>query len=80
MSPTEIRGTRRRLGLSQSQLAAYLGIANARTVQRWESGDVAITGPAARCLQYMALHGLILDAGRNIEAAGKVAGNEDKNG
>ena len=58
MSPTEIRGIRRGLGLSQSQLAAYLGIANARTVQRWESGDVLITGPAARCLEYMALHGL----------------------
>ena len=80
MSPTEIRGIRRGLGLSQSQLASYLGIANARTVQRWESGDVLITGPAARCLQYMALHGLILGAGRNIEAAGKVAEKGGENG
>jgi putative zinc finger/helix-turn-helix YgiT family protein len=37
LTPEEIRGNRRRLGLTQEQLAAYLRVAK-ETVSRWESG------------------------------------------
>ena len=38
LSPSELRDLRERLGLSQSNLATWLGY-SLRTVQRWENGD-----------------------------------------
>ncbi len=40
LSPSELRDLRERLGLSQSNLATWLGY-SLRTVQRWENGDTA---------------------------------------
>ncbi len=56
MTPAEIVAIRKRAGLTQSGLARLLRIANKRTVQRWEDGDVPITGPASIILE-------LLDAG-----------------
>lgn len=47
MTPADIRAFRARWGLSQRALAAELGVANYRTVQRWEAGDIDVPGPAA---------------------------------
>ena len=59
LSPSELRDLRERLGLSQSNLATWLGY-SLRTVQRWENGDTVpkpatvlflrqvIRGPASR--------------------------------
>ena len=46
VTPAEFRAIRRRLGLSQSQLAATLKVASARTVRKWENAERDIPGPA----------------------------------
>ena len=51
MIPAEILAIRKRAGLTQPGLAALLRIANKRTVQRWEDGDVPISGPASIILE-----------------------------
>lgn len=44
MHPSELRARRRRLGLSQSELAKRLSVP-ANTVSRWETGKLAIRHP-----------------------------------
>jgi DNA-binding transcriptional regulator YiaG len=46
MSPDEFKEARRKLGLSAQELATALGVADGRTVRRWEAGDRDIPGPA----------------------------------
>lgn len=60
MAPTEVQTIRKRAGLSQTGLAALLRIADLRTVRRWETGDVPISGPASIILE-------LLDAGELSE-------------
>ena len=43
MHPTELVSRRRRLRVTQAQLAAYLGV-DVSTVARWEQGRRAIPG------------------------------------
>jgi len=45
MTATELESTRRRLGITQKQMALRLGV-NLRTVQRWLSGESRVH-PAA---------------------------------
>lgn len=45
MTPAEFRIARKTLGLSGPALARLLGIANVRTLRRWEAGDNDIPGP-----------------------------------
>ena len=47
---TEVRRLRRKLGLTQGQLAARLGV-HIMTVARWEWGTVRVTEPMARLLR-----------------------------
>ena len=56
MNPAEVHSIRKRAGLSQTDLARLLRIADIRTVRRWETGDVPISGPASIILE-------LLDAG-----------------
>ena len=52
MTPTEILAARKALGLSQTALAGALRLTNGeRTIRNWESGRVAITGPASLALE-----------------------------
>lgn len=53
MKPTEIKAIRKRYGLSVEGLAALLRIASKRTVMRWESGEVPVSGPASIILELM---------------------------
>lgn len=53
MTPTEIIAIRNRYGLTQSGLAALLRISDRRTIRRWESGEIPITGPASIILELM---------------------------
>ena len=45
MSPEEFRAIREGLTWTQERMAAAMNV-RTRTVQRWESGDRAIEGPA----------------------------------
>jgi DNA-binding transcriptional regulator YiaG len=54
--PEEIRAIRRRMGLSQKQLAARLGVARA-TIWRWETGVNAIEPLSAKLLEILARGG-----------------------
>ena len=55
MTPAEIKAARKALGLSQSGLAKALRLTNGdRTVRNWESGRIAITGPASLALEALA--------------------------
>ena len=47
MSGDDVRKVRRRLHLTQEELAERLGVSS-NTVARWERGEVQITEPAAR--------------------------------
>lgn len=48
----EFRSARRKLGLSASKLAAAID-STLRTVQRWESGEVAIPGPVGVLMELL---------------------------
>ena len=56
MTPQELKDARKRLGLTQSQLAAKLGLSEANgdnTVRKWEAGSREISGPVAVAIAYM---------------------------
>lgn len=53
MTAADIIAIRKRAGLSQSGLAALLRISDQRTVRRWESGDVPVSGPASIILEML---------------------------
>lgn len=56
MTPTEVKAIRNRAGLSQSGLARLLRITDERTIRRWETGDIPVSGPSSIILE-------MLDAG-----------------
>jgi len=53
MTPAEVQSIRKRAGLSQSGLAALLRISDLRTIRRWETGDVPISGPASIIMELL---------------------------
>ena len=53
MTPTTIKAIRNRAGLTQSGLARVLRISDIRTIRRWETGDVPITGPASVIMEML---------------------------
>ena len=53
MTGSELRRIRKRLGLTQVQLAERLGVTG-NTVARQERGEVRITEPVARLIRYVA--------------------------
>jgi transcriptional regulator with XRE-family HTH domain len=56
LSPERVREIRESVGLSQGGLASLLGLGSgsAKTVRRWESGEISCPGPVAFCLQALA--------------------------
>ena len=53
MTGTELRRLRRRLGLTQRELAAKVGVTTT-SLARWERDEVRITEPMARLLRLLA--------------------------
>ena len=53
MTPATIKAIRERAGLSANRLARLLRISDGRTVRRWESGDVPVTGPASIIIEML---------------------------
>jgi transcriptional regulator with XRE-family HTH domain len=49
----ELRGLRKRLGLTQVELAKKVGVAS-NTVARWERGELGISEPVSRLLALLA--------------------------
>ena len=62
MTPDEFREARRKLGLSQQQLAELMCVQSGRTIRRWENGERDIPGPAQVLLALWAAHPDLLDA------------------
>lgn len=56
MKPETVKAIRTRHGLTLDGLARLLRIRDKRTVQRWQDGDVPVSGPASIVLE-------MLDAG-----------------
>lgn len=55
MTPEQVKEARRRLGLTQTQLAKRLRMRGngARQIRAWERGEAPITGPASLAIEYM---------------------------
>lgn len=59
MTPSDIREARRKLGLTQNQLAAVMGVGTRgkQTVSEWERGERQPDGQSVRLIQaYLAGH------------------------
>ena len=53
MTAAEVHAIRARAGLTQSGLCVLLRISDKRTVRRWETGDVPVSGPASVVLEML---------------------------
>ncbi len=53
VDPDEVKAIRKRLGLTQKELAAAIGV-HPVTVATWESGRYRVPEPTARLLQHLA--------------------------
>lgn len=47
MTPNQFKKARKKLGLSQAQMAEALGLKTARAIRHYEAGDRQISGPIA---------------------------------
>lgn len=56
MTPETFKSIRKRVGLTQPGVAAFLRISDIRSVRKWETGERAISGPVAKLME-------LLDAG-----------------
>ena len=56
MTPAKVKSIRTAAGLSQREMARLLRVSDIRTVRRWETGEVPVSGPASIVLE-------MLDAG-----------------
>lgn len=59
MTPEQFRNKRNKIGATQRKLAKDLNLGKNgyRTVQRYESGDINISGPVIRLMQYIEKYG-----------------------
>lgn len=53
MTAAEVRRIRERLGLTQAELAARIGV-HTMTVSRWERGVVNVPEPVGRLIRFVA--------------------------
>jgi len=54
MTAADFKAIRQAAGLSQVALATLLRIENKRSIQRWEAGDIAVSGPASIIMELLA--------------------------
>lgn len=52
MKPHQLREARNKLGISQTQMAAYMGIASDRSIRRWERDGAEVPAWAALIVRY----------------------------
>lgn len=57
MTPATFNRIRKKLGMTQTQLAAVLRIGDIQTIRRWEKGRRGISGPVSLLME-------LLDDGR----------------
>lgn len=53
MGGPQVRSLRRALGFTLPQFASLLRLSSQRTVQRWESGETPVSGPALIVLEML---------------------------
>ena len=53
MTPATFKAIRQQLGLTQTELAAFLRISDRRTVRYWETGDRSISGPVSFLMELL---------------------------
>lgn len=53
MTPADLRAARKRLGLTQAQLACRLELESDRAIRRYENGDRPIPGPVKVAVELM---------------------------
>lgn len=64
MKPEEMRARREKLGLSQDQLGAALGLrpkSRGRSVRAYELGERQISGPIVYLMRYIEKYGVLHD-------------------
>lgn len=54
MTHNEPKATRKRYGLTLDKMAELMRLKDKRTVMRWESGEVPVSGPAQIVYELMA--------------------------
>jgi DNA-binding transcriptional regulator YiaG len=54
VTSSEVKAIRHKVGLTQAELATLLRISDLRTVRRWETGEIAVSGPASIVLELLA--------------------------
>lgn len=53
MTPATFKSIRQAAGLTQSRLAAFLRISDVRTIRRWETGEIPVSGPASYLMELL---------------------------
>lgn len=53
MTPANFKRIRKKLDLTQTQLAAILRIEDIRTIRRWETGERPVSGPASYLMELL---------------------------
>lgn len=57
MTPAEFKEARKRLGLSQAEMAEFLRLSDGRAVRFYESGQREISGPIQVAIAYRLKYG-----------------------
>jgi DNA-binding transcriptional regulator YiaG len=57
MTPAEFLAARKRLGLSQDEMAKFLRLSDGRNVRYYEAGQRQISGPITLCIEYRLKYG-----------------------
>ena len=53
MKPEQFKAIRQGAGLTQSRLVAFLRISDVRTIRRWETGEIPVSGPASYLMELL---------------------------
>lgn len=53
MTPETFKRIRKKLGMTQTQLAAVLRVDDIRTIRRWEKGERPVSGPASYLMELL---------------------------
>lgn len=72
MTAAQFKAIRSKLGLSQSQLAAFLGLRSKSHVSRIEGGKQKVTEPVAHLMLLLDYHGVrLIETLRKIKVRGR---------